>query len=339
MSENGRLTCTWAEFEAERTPSVPSLWGDGLLVKGGGYLVLGGDTGVGKTILMSNLVIGSAAGWPSFLGFPLPGRPVPSLILEAEGNRYRFRDWIFTIARNLGVSGPLPIHFHARNTELAIEGHTLEAMIAETGAEHVFMDSIGRFWGGNENDATEWRSGVTLPLAKLAAACDVAFSFGDHYSKPNEARTGQHKLRGSAAKLQDCGAAMRLEIGHAGGRSRILYFDRVRDGALPFPDRDPSRMPLELDVATGIARLDEREDADLGASTEPRLQDVRRFAELLGGAGGKVSTSELRRRVQSELDLEKSRATDLISTACRHHLIESAGRGYYRLPGTITEAP
>ena len=29
------------------------------------------------------------------------------------------------------------------------------------------------------------------------------------------------------------------------------YFDRVKDGPLPFPDRDPSRMPLELDVKAG----------------------------------------------------------------------------------------
>jgi hypothetical protein len=332
-----RLTVSWDEYMAEKAPSVPSLWGDGLLVKGGGYLVIGGDTGVGKTILICNQIIACAAGWDSFLGMPLPGRQVPSLILEAEGNRFNFRDRIAAIARNMGVQQPLPIHFHARDTELAIGGPNLETMIDQTGAEHVFMDPIGRFWTGNENDATEWRAGVTLPLARLAGTLDVAFSFGDHYGKPNENRTGQHKLRGSAAKLQDCGAAMRLEIGRAGGRSRILYFDRVRDGALPFPDRDPSRMPLLIDVASGTVALDDREDADRGSSREPRHADVRRILAGIAGDGGKASTKVLRDHTMAELDLEKSRATDLISSAARAGVIERARRGYYCLPGSLLE--
>ncbi|MEX1243412.1 MAG: AAA family ATPase [Thermoanaerobaculia bacterium] len=335
MSTNGRLTVTWDEYEGETAPCVPSLWGDALLVRAGGYMIVGSDTGVGKTTLIANLIFSAADARDEFLGFPLPGRAVPALILEAEGNRYRFRDRIGQIAKNLGLRVPPPIHFHALNTELQIEGPNLETMIAETAAEIVFLDPIGRFWSGNENDATEWRAGVTTPLAKLGAALNVATIVSDHYSKPNENRSGQHRLRGSAAKLQDCGSAMRLEYGRGGGRSRILYFDRVRDGALPFPDRDPSRLPLEFDIQAGTVRLDEREDADLGTSAEPRLQDVRRFAQALGGPGGKVSTAMLRLKIQSELDLEKSRAKDLITAAVRGNVIESAGHGYYRLPGGI----
>ena len=35
MSENGRVTVTWDEFMAEQAPVVPSIWGNGLLVRAG----------------------------------------------------------------------------------------------------------------------------------------------------------------------------------------------------------------------------------------------------------------------------------------------------------------
>lgn len=345
--ERRRLTITWDEYMAERAPLVQSLYGDGLIVKGGGYLIVSGDTGVGKTILVSNLLIAAAEGKESFLGFALPGRPVTSLILEAEGSRYRFRDRIQQIARALGAEGNLPIHFHAADTELAIEGPTLEAMIAETGAEIVFMDTIGRFWSGDEYKASEWRTGVTVPLAKIAAAHNTAFAFGDHYNKPPlkapaEDR-GQHKTRGTPAKVQDCGAAMRLEYGKGGKASRVLYFDRVKDGPLPFseqdPPREPSQVPLLIDVRAGTVQLDEAQDADLGPTIEPRLLDVRRLLESVSSSSlGKASTAALRLKIESELGLEKSRASDLIASAVRANVIERAGHGYYQLPGSLLDA-
>lgn len=330
LTSASRLTITWNEFLEETFPPVSSLWGDALLVKGGGYSLLGGDTGVGKTILKANLILSLAEGRDQFLGLPLPGRPVRCLLLEAEGSRQKFRDRLRQIAEARGIRGSLPIFFHERNAELSIEG--LKAMIEESKAEYALLDAIGRFWTGNENDATEWRAGVTAPLHGIATALDVAISFNDHPGKPSENRQGQHKVRGSAAKIQDCGAAMRLEWGKAGGSCRTLFFDRIRDGALPFPDRDPSRMPLLINVAAGTVTVDEREDADLGATPDVRLADVAKLTEKLSGELGKTSTASLRLAIQSNLDLSKSRALDLITAAKRAKLIESVGRGYYGLP-------
>jgi hypothetical protein len=334
--QTGPRIVSWDEYMAETYPPLQSLWGDAFLVKAGDYLILSGDTGVGKTILLINLVLALAAGWEEFLGFPLPGRPVHQLVLEAEGSRSKFRDRISKIKENLGIRGSLPISFHARTATLSIE--RLGNMIADSRAEHALLDPIGRFHDGNENDTTDWRHCVTNPLFKLATEVDLATSFSDHYCKPNENRAGQHKLRGSAAKVQDCGAAMRLDHGKAGGSSRILFFDRVRDGALPFPDRDPSRMPLILDVAAGTVTVDDREDADLGVTPEPRLAEVARLLLKLAPEGDEVSTATLLRAIQDALGLEKSRANDLISSAKDAKLIESARRGYYRLPGKLMEA-
>jgi hypothetical protein len=321
---------SWDEYMAETYPPVQSLWGEAFLVKSGGYLIESGDTGVGKTVLKANLILSLAAGHEKFLGFPLPGRAVRVLFLEAEGSRALFRDRLRKISEARGIHGSLPIYFHKRNATLSLE-HAGN-LIADSRAEYVFYDPIGRFWTGNENDTSDWRAGVTTPLSILAASLSIAQSFSDHYSKPNENRSGVHKLRGSAAKVQDCGAAMRLEIGHGGGASRVLYFDRVRDGALPFPDRDPSRMPLLIDLAAGTIDVDECEDAYLGTTPEPRHADVVRLVGKLSGDLGRAKTAPLLSAVRESFDLAKSQAELLIFGAKRAGLIESAGRGYYRLP-------
>ena len=340
--EGRRLIVTWEQFMAETYPPVPSLWGDALLVKTGGYLLLAGDTGVGKTILKANLILSLAEGRDEFLGFPLPGRPVTSLLLEAEGARQLFRDRFRRIAEARGVYGSLPVAFHERNVELAIDGPNLATMIEQAAAEYVCLDAIGRFWSGNENDATEWRAGVTAPLAKLTAALGIAISFNDHPSKPNENRTGHHTIKGSGAKVHDCGATLRLEVGKGGGRSRILFFDRVRDGALPFPDRDPCRLPLLIDVAAGTIAVDEAADAEgrLDTAREARYADVRKAVDEVNDNLGlppesEVSAAMLHLRVQTITGLGKSQAKDLVSGAVSANVIERSRHGHYRRPGAL----
>ena len=284
---------------------------------------------------MSNLLLAGAAGRTEFLGFPLPGRPITSLILEAEGNRYTFRDWIRHIAESLGVNGSLPLHFHQRNAELAIDGPTLEGMIAETGAEIVFMDTIGRFWTGKENDATEWRAGVTIPLDKLSRAYNVAFAFGDHYNKPNENRRGSHQVRGTPAKIQDCGATLRLEIGKGGDRSRVLFIDRVKDGALP----DPPLVALTIDLQAGTISKDDNQDAlvrDAQGTPDARQVHVREIVQDVGGHnGGMASTAMIVIRLKNDFQISQSQAEALITSAHNARLVERAAKGLYRIPGAI----
>jgi flagellar biosynthesis GTPase FlhF len=109
-----RRVVTAAEFFAERDEALASLWGDGILVRGGGYLILSGPGGVGKTILLGAFLLALAAGRDEFLGFPLPGEFVPCLILEAEGSRSKFRERAAAMARAYGLdAGKLPLFFHA----------------------------------------------------------------------------------------------------------------------------------------------------------------------------------------------------------------------------------
>src|SRR5262249_7471457 len=140
-----RLVVTAAEFLAERFDDVPSLWGKAFLVPGGSYLILAGDGGVGKTILLLNLFLLLAPGRRSFLRFELPGEPTPVLILEAEGSRKLFQERIRGIAEALGIDLPkLPVYFASQSAPLKIDD-SLRRMIEQSKARAGLLDPIGRF--------------------------------------------------------------------------------------------------------------------------------------------------------------------------------------------------
>jgi hypothetical protein len=247
-----RLIVSAAEFLAEKDSAEVSLFGDGLLVAASGYTIVSGQGGVGKTLLLAGLFIQMAAGASEFLGFRLPGERVPVVILQAEGSRPKFRERMRVSAMSYGHDlADLPIYFHHRDVRLALEEKLLSEIIRRSGARALLLDPIGRFHGGDENHATEWRKFVTHPLARIGRGLDVAVAFADHYVKPSDNRRAQHKLRGSGAKLDDCGAAMRLEYSKGGKSERVLIVDRVRDGAIPEPDR----IALRVDLIRGHVEL------------------------------------------------------------------------------------
>jgi hypothetical protein len=329
--ENPRLVLSFQAFEVEKFDSIDSLWGDAFVVPGGGYLILGGDGGVGKTIFYANLALRMAAGEREFLGFKLPGRPVRVLFIEAEGSRARFRDWIVKIARNLGYEPrDLPIFFKTASAPIDLADN-LRRMIEEAEAEFVVLDPIGAFFEGDENSAEEWRAGVTRSLKALSENLGVAFAFSDHYSKPNENRSGRNRVRGSAAKVQDCGTAMRLEIRKSGKSSRVLYIDRVRDGETP----DPDWIALTVDLKKGTIDLDESTDlGNLAPTGEVRAAFL---AEIIKarGEGAEVSTADLKEELKERYQVADTQSEGLITLAVEKGLIERASRGWYRLPGQV----
>jgi len=331
-----RLVLSFAEFAEEHFDAADSLWGDAFLVRGGGYLILGGEGGVGKTILLVNLVVRMAAGESDFLGFKLPGRKVPVLFLEAEGSPVRFRDWIMKIAQNLGHDPKeLPIFVHRRDVRLEIDDN-LRIMIKQSKAELVVLDPIGAFFHGEENSSTEWRNGLVKPLRKLSSDLGVVFAFCDHFSKPNEARTGRGKVRGSAAKSDDAGTIMRLEIPEAGKPARTLFVDRVRDGELP----EPNRIALLIDLKAGTIARDPRQDTEDARPSGP-TPDARQahvvaiVAELSPKSGGLVQTEKILARLMNDFELGRSQAEALVTSARKTGLVERASKGLYRLPGAI----
>jgi hypothetical protein len=323
------LVVSWNEFLDEEDEAVTSLWGDALIVPGGSYTILGGSGGVGKTILWTNLIFALASGQEEFLGLTLPGRAVRVLLMEAEGSRTQFRRRLRHVARQvLGIdSRDLPIVFPTKDAVLQIADPSFPRMIEKSGAEFVLLDPITAFHEGEDNSNSDWRRHVRNPLAPMAKLFGTAYGLSDHYGKPSESREGRHKLIGASAKVNDAGAAMRLEWGKGGQASRILFFDRVRDGALP----DPPVVGLAIDVLNGTITVDESVDAEK-IIAEP-LDDVRAedTVSIITSCGGTVSYAHIKESLMKKYEIKAGAAEGIISVAKRKGLIENAMRGWYRV--------
>ena len=73
------------------------------------------------------------------------------------------------------------------------------------------MDTLGYFFTGDENSASEWKQKAMAPLRRLAESHGCSFLFVHHNNKPAPGREGWQKGRGSSAMQGDCDLWMRLE--------------------------------------------------------------------------------------------------------------------------------
>jgi hypothetical protein len=329
------LVVTWDEFMAERDEAAVSLWGDALIVPGSSYTIIGGLGGVGKTILWTNLILALAAGWKEFLGLSLPGRPVPVLLAEAEGSRARFRERLRAVATRLGLpAAGLPITFPRKDSKLWIADSDFPRMIEQSRAEFVLLDPITAFHEGEDNSNTDWRRYVRGPLADLSRGLGVAFGLSDHYGKPSDSRQGRHKLIGASAKINDAGAALRMEVGQGGTGSRILFFDRVRDGALPFPEQgEPSKMPLLVSIAEGTIQVDDRPDATELIDSDQELRAA--VLDVIKGTEG-LATGAIAERLGKRYDPVKRILEDLERRGLVWHKEKGTSRFWFS--GTVPQA-
>lgn len=217
-----------AEFLEEPEPdSSPSLLGNGVIARRS-LNILAGEDGVGKTMFAVNLALSLAAGQP-FLGFEVSG-PVRVLFLEAEGNRYMFRDRVRTASKSLALPGDLPIFFSSREVDLAMNGPHFAAMLAGSAAELVVMDTDSYFYDGDENSNTEWKRFVSKPLRGVTRDRDLSFLVIQHFGKPSETRGGRNQIRGASAQSGDADTTMTLEAHRDDSTRRVLTFEKIKNG-------------------------------------------------------------------------------------------------------------
>jgi hypothetical protein len=308
------------DFLQEHADPVPSLVGNGAIAKES-LNVLAGEPGTGKTLLALNLVLCLAAG-KSFLGLHVPV-PCRCLFVEAEGNRTRFRERVLTARRSLGLNEEpdIPLFFPPRAATFEI-GEGLEAMIKESGALFVVLDTVGLFHEGEENSATDWKRHVVKPLRRIIESTGAAFLLLHHFGKPSEGRTGGHRVRGTSAIKGDVDTLLLLEPAKSGADLRVLTFDKIKNGP-----------PLDSIVVRfdGERALFERTSDDALTALKPRLAEVQRIVLERGEA----STAEIKAAIMEELELGRTQAEGLIESACAAGLIERKKRGVYRIPGML----
>jgi hypothetical protein len=331
-----RSLLTWREFQANPLGEQPlSLWGKGLLVPGGSYTLIFGETGIGKTTLGANLVFKLATGASTFLGFPLPGLPTPCAFIEREGEQLHVRTRLrqIALANSVDPDADLPIWFPEFPGDLSLEEPEgfaeLLSCCASFGIKVVALGSIGKFFGGDEVDASVWRKFVSIPFEKWAVAHDLAFLINDH---PNQSGD----LRGTLAKRQDSGCTIRLSKGR-GPEERCLEFQRVRDGGLP----NPKRIGFQLDEELGLVKFAAGGLEDAGGEdkrVDPRIDHVRRIvADLTARDGVGVATAgEIHERLKSKLGIGQTTSEDLLRRAVEAGRVEQPKKGLYRPCGEAT---
>lgn len=199
-----------AEFRNENLSDFSWLI-SGVLTRGG-LSILASDSGLGKSTLLVQLTLCLSAGRDPFAGLEIPRR-APTLYIAAEGSRGAFQARVETARRVLGIDCGVGWFIQKeRTTDFQIGSPTLEAMIARSRAELVIMDTLGYFWGGDENSAVEWKQGVVLPLLSLQEKHGCAFMIVHHHGKASEYRKGAERVRGTTAMKADADQLFQLDL-------------------------------------------------------------------------------------------------------------------------------
>jgi hypothetical protein len=213
----------WNPFFATDFGSVQLL--PGKLLGPGQQITIVGEGKAGKSLVVQEWLWRMATG-QSFLG-DRPQAPIPLLYVDAENGHQDIQERFLSYGAGPGRMGLMtyasfpPI----RPLDTAGGGADLMAMVKETEAQLVCLDTVSRFISGPENDADTWLSlyrHTLLPL-KRAGIASVRL---DHMGKD-----GERGARGSSAKTQDVDHVWELRA--QGGGTLVLKRTHTRTGIGP----------------------------------------------------------------------------------------------------------
>jgi hypothetical protein len=213
----------WNPFFATNFGAVELL--PGKLLAPGQQITIVGDGKAGKSLLVQEWLWRMATG-QSFLG-DRPQAPIPLLYVDAENGHQDIQERFLSYGAGPGRMGLMTYASFPpmRPLDTAGGGADLMAMVRESEAQLVCLDTVSRFISGPENDADTWLSlyrHTLLPL-KRAGIASVRL---DHLGKD-----GERGARGSSAKTQDVDHVWELRA--QGGGTLVLKRTHTRTGIGP----------------------------------------------------------------------------------------------------------
>jgi hypothetical protein len=201
-----------AELLAADLPAADALV-DGVLLQGG-FAVVVGEPGVGKSGLLVDLAVAAASGQP-WLGRATS--PTTVLIVPAEGRLISWRERLVAAARQRGLNLaelPITIYCHKvdagrpyiRSLNLTVDRAALFSAAHQIKPGLVILDPLSDLHAGDENAVKDIRP-VLADLRRLSALTGALVVLAHHARKPPVAREGgaaeakpsQHDARGSSA--------------------------------------------------------------------------------------------------------------------------------------------
>jgi len=213
----------WDPFFATDFGAVELLLGK--LLAPGQQITIVGDGKAGKSLLVQEWLWRMACGQP-FLG-DRAHTPIPLLYVDAENGHQDIQERFRSFGAGPGRMGLMTYSSFppVRPLDTAGGGADLMAMVKESEAQLVCLDTVSRFISGPENDADTWLNlyrHTLLPL-KRAGLASVRL---DHMGKD-----GERGARGSSAKTQDVDHVWELRA--TGGGTLLLKRTHTRTGIGP----------------------------------------------------------------------------------------------------------
>ena len=171
------------------------------LVIAQGVGIIAGDGGTGKSFLAQHMGLCIASG-KKFMEFGIT-RPRKVLYLAAEGARLPLRDRLMRACRTLLID-PKNVPFYVQHGALSkfhFDSDEFRRLIFATSPDVVFCDTLGYFFGGDENDSSEWKRRVMEPINEIRRDIGTAFIIVHHKNKTGE--SGRRGGRGTSAMYDD----------------------------------------------------------------------------------------------------------------------------------------
>ena len=213
-------------------------------------LLISGETGVGKSLLRTQLAILFAKGGGEFLGYKITG--APTLVVQHENSIAGEWRRIHKLAQSIGIYDEKRFLLNQAMYSIpnAKEAKRLENVVRASNAKVVIYDCLGTLHTCNENSASEMRA-VCEALKKIDRECGTSSIIIHHFRKPSDGRDSsgdKAESRGSSS-ISDF-AGFIITVRKASNGLIKIKVEKTRDsdeeGKELICKRDPNTLLLEI---------------------------------------------------------------------------------------------
>jgi len=164
-----------------------------------------------------------------FLDFTVQ-RPARVLYLAAEGARLPFRERLTRACRTMLVNQH-EVQFYVQHSALSrfhFHSDEFRRLVSNTKPDAIFCDTLGYFFAGDENDATDWKKYAMEPIREMTREEGAAFVLVHHTNKSGE--SGRRGGRGTSAMFDDSDMWMDLKLPKELAEDREKLMDPIEGG-------------------------------------------------------------------------------------------------------------
>jgi archaellum biogenesis ATPase FlaH len=297
------------ELLAMKFPEKSELIGGGIWPAGTG-LMIAGESGAGKSLLLNQLVMCLAMGW-DFIGLRVPtARRV--IVFQAENTLQQEQERYVAQIKGMGIATTPPniCYFPMEGRLELANQHSRKNMVDAIKAHQAaafFIDPLISFHAANENDNGAMRK-VLDCVTEISRKTGAGAGVLHHFGKPTDNGTVEHRARGASAIRDWCDSMLALTVKKAqDGYRHEITFVKVRNGREPKPitlERDEN---LVFQVIEEALKFPPERVAAIIAAKGGRVNGQTNLIEAiqeLAGCGEKAARAYIRAAIEHGTILE-----------------------------------